>query len=54
MSGFVKVKCNKCKNEQVVFEKPSSAVTCLVCGNVLANPTGGKADFTSKVIEVLK
>lgn len=54
MSGFVKVKCSKCKNEQVIFEKASSAVNCLVCGNVLAKPTGGKAEFTSKVIEVLK
>ena len=43
MSGeFMKLKC-KCKNQQVIFSKPSSVVKCLVCGEVLAEPTGGKA-----------
>ena len=54
MSKFVKVKCDKCKNEQVIFEKASSVVKCLVCGNVLAKPTGGKANILSKTIETLK
>jgi small subunit ribosomal protein S27e len=54
MSRFLRIKCNKCKNEQVVFEKASSEVKCLVCGNVLATPTGGKVRTESKVIEALK
>ena len=53
-SKFLKVKCSKCKNEQVIFEKASSAVKCLVCGNILAEPTGGKVAVKSKVIEPLK
>jgi small subunit ribosomal protein S27e len=49
MTGrFVKVKC-KCKNEQVIFDKPSSTVKCLVCGEVLAEPRGGRADIKAKV-----
>ena len=49
-SKFVKVKCEKCKNEQVIFEKSSSIVKCLVCGEVLAEPTGGRARIKAKVI----
>ena len=48
VSKFLHVKCEKCKNEQVIFEKSASVVKCLVCGEVLANPTGGKAVITSE------
>ncbi|MFH1978087.1 MAG: 30S ribosomal protein S27e [Candidatus Aenigmatarchaeota archaeon] len=50
MTGkFLKVKC-ECKNEQVIFEKPSSEVKCLVCGKTLAEPTGGKAKILATVL----
>jgi small subunit ribosomal protein S27e len=50
MSGkFIKVKC-KCKNEQVIFEKPSSQVKCLVCKEVLAEPSGGKAEIRATIV----
>ena len=52
-SEFVKVRCSKCKNEQVVFNKASSVVVCLVCGENLAQPTGGKSKVDSAVLEVL-
>jgi len=53
VSKFLKVKCKKCKNEQVIFEKAASLVKCLVCGEVLAEPTGGKAIIHSeKITEV--
>ena len=48
---FYKVVCPKCKNEQIIFEKSSTEVKCLVCGNVLAVPTGGKAKILAKVVE---
>ncbi len=47
-SKFMKLKCEKCKNEQMVFEKAASKVKCLVCGEVLAEPTGGKARLMIK------
>jgi small subunit ribosomal protein S27e len=50
VSKFLKVKCKKCKNEQVVFENSASNVKCLVCGEVLVEPTGGKADIKSENI----
>lgn len=50
---FIKVKCNKCKNEQVIFNRAASAVKCLVCGIELAAPGGGKANIKTKVIDVM-
>ncbi len=41
-SGFIKAKCEKCKNEQMIFERPAMEVRCLVCGEVLSKPSGGK------------
>lgn len=50
---FVKVRCGKCKNEQVIFGKAASTVNCLVCEEVLAESTGGKAKITARVLETL-
>ncbi len=44
-SEFVKVKCKKCKNEQVVFVKASTKVVCLVCSEPILELTGGKANL---------
>lgn len=51
-SKFLKVIC-KCKNEQIIFNKPSRAVKCLVCGNELAEARGGKGKIKAKVLETL-
>ncbi|HNX39739.1 MAG TPA: 30S ribosomal protein S27e [Methanothrix sp.] len=51
---FVKVKCNDCENEQVIFAHASTVVKCLVCGRTLAEPTGGKAEIKTAVVEVLE
>jgi len=53
-SKFIKVRCAKCKNEQVVFGKASSNVNCLVCGKSLAEPTGGKTRVKARILEVLE
>lgn len=52
-SKFLKVKCAKCRNEQIIFSKTAMQVKCLVCENVLAQPTGGIADIKGKIIEIL-
>jgi small subunit ribosomal protein S27e len=52
-SKFLKVVCSKCNNEQIIFNKASSNVKCLVCGEELAGVTGGKAKIKSKVLQVL-
>ena len=53
-SRYIRVKCTKCKNEQIVFGKPASKVKCLVCGKILVEPTGGKGNVKSKILEVLE
>lgn len=53
VSKFVKVRCPKCKNEQIMFGKASSTVKCLVCGKVLAEPRGGKSKIKARILEVL-
>ena len=54
VSKFVKVRCPKCKNEQIVFGKVSSKVGCLVCNKELADPTGGKSMIKARILEVLE
>ena len=53
-SKFIKLRCPKCKNEQIIFGKAASTVKCLVCGKVLTEPTGGKAKIRARVLEVLE
>lgn len=53
-SKWLRLKCIKCKNEQIVFGKPSTKIKCLVCGKILVEPTGGKGKVRSKILEVLE
>ncbi len=52
-SVFLRVKCNKCANEQLVFEQTSTYVKCNVCDELLAQPTGGKAVISGEVLASL-
>lgn len=53
-SKFIKVRCHKCKNEQVIFGKAASVVKCLICDKVLSEPTGGKGRIKARILEVLE
>ncbi|MFN7105075.1 MAG: 30S ribosomal protein S27e [Pyrobaculum sp.] len=53
-SKFIKVRCPECGNEQVTFSHVSMVVRCLVCGRVLAQPTGGKAKFAGHIVKTLE
>ncbi|TMI38697.1 30S ribosomal protein S27e [Candidatus Bathyarchaeota archaeon] len=52
-STFLRVKCAKCGNEQVIFERSSNYVKCLVCDELLAQPTGGKAKINGEILQPL-
>jgi small subunit ribosomal protein S27e len=52
-STFLKVKCQKCGNEQVVFERSSTSTKCNVCEEILLEPQGGKAKIRGEVIQPL-
>lgn len=51
--SFVRVKCSKCKNSQIIFGKASTKVKCTECDNTIALPSGGKAKIRARVEEVL-
>jgi len=49
-SRFLKLRC-KCRNEQITFDRAAITVKCLVCGETLAEPTGGKARILTNEVE---
>jgi len=53
-SKFIKIRCPKCKNEQIIFGKSSTKVGCLICGKTLSEPTGGRSKVKARVLEVLE
>ena len=53
-SKFIKVRCTDCENEQVIFDKASTVVSCHICGAKLAIPSGGKAQLKGKVLETIE
>jgi len=50
---FIKVRCQACKNEQIIFEAAKTKVRCLICDAVIAEPKSGKADLKARLVEVL-
>ena len=53
-SNFVRVKCLKCGNEQVVFGNATIRVNCNVCGTELAEPSGGKAKIKGEIVTIFE
>ena len=50
-SNFIRVRCNDCENEQVLFDRCSTTILCHICGSKLAVPGGGKAKIKGKILE---
>jgi len=53
-SRFLRVKCHQCGNEQLVFSHATNRVHCNVCGALLAEPKGGRADIKGEIVAVLE
>ncbi len=53
-SLFLRVKCPKCGNEQLVFSNTVNKINCNVCGELIAEPTGGRAKINGEVLTVLE
>jgi small subunit ribosomal protein S27e len=53
-SNFLRVKCLKCGNEQLLFSNPVNKVNCNVCGATLAEPTGGRAKIKGEIVSTLE
>ena len=52
-SKFLRIKCDDCGNEQIVFDHAVTPVKCLVCDKVLVEPRGGKAKIKTKIVDVV-
>ena len=50
---FLKIRCQGCKNEQIIFEGATTKVKCLICDTIIAEPAGGKAKINARVVEIL-
>lgn len=53
-SSFIRIKCSKCGNEQVVFSHAVNKVVCNVCGTELAEPSSGKVIVKGETIAVFE
>lgn len=53
-SSFVRVKCLKCGNEQLVFSNAVNQVGCNVCGSAIAEASGGKAKIKGEIVAVFE
>ena len=53
-SKFIKVRCKDCENEQVLFNKASTIVSCHICGSKLVIPSGGKAKIKGEILEIIE
>ncbi|MDO8459787.1 MAG: 30S ribosomal protein S27e [Nanoarchaeota archaeon] len=51
-SRFLKVKCPRCANHQVIFGKSTTKVKCKKCNKLLVRSTGGKTKIKASVYEV--
>ncbi|MBS7634677.1 30S ribosomal protein S27e [Candidatus Bathyarchaeota archaeon] len=53
-SLFLQVKCPDCGNEQAIFSSVASIVRCNICGSILAEPTGGKANIKGEIVNIFE
>jgi small subunit ribosomal protein S27e len=53
-SVFLRVKCPKCGNEQLIFSNAVNKINCNVCAELLAEPCGGRAKINGDVQAVLE
>jgi small subunit ribosomal protein S27e len=49
-SKFLRVKCLKCGNEQLLYSHATNEVKCNVCDEILAEATGGKAKIKGEIL----
>jgi len=52
--NFIRVECSECGNKQNIYSRPASEVECLVCKEVIAEPSGGEADINGSILKTLE
>ncbi len=53
-SNFIRVRCLKCGNEQILFSSAVNRVTCNVCETELAVPSSGKAIIKGEIVAIFE
>jgi len=53
-SRFLRIKCPKCGNEQIIFSHAVNRISCNVCKAELAEPSGGKAIIKGEIVAILE
>ena len=53
-SKFIRVRCKDCSNEQVIFNKAITKISCNICGSTLTEPAGGKAKILAEILEEIE
>jgi len=53
-SAFLRVKCLKCGNEQIIFSHAVNIVKCNVCEAELTEPSGGKALIKGEIVAIFE
>lgn len=53
VTKFLKVKCKDCENEQIVFSKAATKISCNVCNAAMVEPQGGHALVLGEVVQEL-
>ena len=51
---FVRVRCPECSQESIIFNAAKSEVKCKHCDEVIATTTGGLANITAEIIEIIE
>jgi len=49
-SNFFLLQCLNCGNEQIVFSCTTIDLKCKVCGNLIAEKTGGRAKIHGTIV----
>jgi len=52
-SSFLLVRCPSCKTERVVYSHATVPTKCDSCGEILTEPSGGKAVIRAEIIKKL-
>tara|TARA_B100000945_G_scaffold8919_1_gene7245 strand:- start:421 stop:609 length:189 start_codon:yes stop_codon:yes gene_type:complete len=54
-SKFLKVRCNDCPEEKIIFDRAATTINCTQCESTLVIPKGGRAELANcAIIEVLE
>ena len=48
---FIKLFCNKCKAEHIIFSRATISVVCPNCGTILSIPKGGKCKLINCTVK---